>query len=114
MCFFGTDAITDISGGTGEYVLYLSGTTGTDNGTTVSGYMNTTAKLAKAVFGSSKITTRNAGITFSGLVAPKSKMEIGYGRNYSDSNQYPVYLDTNGVSYYYGISLHSTEFIYGY
>ena len=118
--FYWTDAITDISGSTGEYVLYLSGTTGTDNGTTVSGYMNTTAKLAKVIFGSSKITTRNAGITFSGLIAPKSKMEIGSGKNYGDSNLYPVYLDTNGVismngdSYYYGISLNSTEFIYGY
>ena len=119
ICFWATDAITDISGGTGEYVLYLSGTTGTDNGTTVSGYMNTTAKLAKVVFGSSRIETRNKGITFSGLVAPKSKMEIGYGSNYDDSNWYPVYLDTNGVistnsGYYYGIRLHSTEFIYGY
>ena len=47
-------------------------------------------------------------------------MEIGSGKNYGDSNLYPVYLDTNGVipmngdSYYYGISLNSTEFIYGY
>ena len=118
--FYWTDAITDISGGTGEYVLYLSGTTGTDNGTTVSGYMNTIAKLAKVVFGSYTITTVNEGITFSGLVAPKSKMEIGYGSNYNDRNKYPVYLDTNGVIttngayYYYGIRLHSTEFIYGY
>lgn len=82
--------------------------------------MNTTAKLAKVVFGSSRIETRNKGITFSGLVDPKSKMEIGYGSNYDDSNRYPVYLDTNGVittngdGYYYGIRLHSTEFIYGY
>lgn len=118
--FYWTDAIDNMSGGTGEYVLYLSGTTGTDNGTTVSGYMNTIAKLAKVVFGSSKITTRNAGITFSGLIAPKSKVEIGYGQNYKDSTNYSVYLDTNGVittnkdSYYYGITLHSTEFIYGY
>lgn len=116
--FYLTDAIDNMSGGTGEYVLYLSGTTGTDNGTAVSGYMNTVAKLAKVVFGSSKITTRNSGITFSGLIAPKSKMEIGYGKNYSDSNQYPEYLDTNGVittgTYYYGITLHSTEFVYGY
>lgn len=115
-----TGAIDNMSGGTGEYVLYLSGTTGTDNGTTVSGYMNTIAKLAKVVFGSSKITTRNAGITFSGLIAPKSKMEIGSGKNYKDSTKYSIYLDTNGVittngdSYYYGITLHSTEFIYGY
>lgn len=117
--FYLTDAIDNMSGGTGEYVLYLSGTTGSDNRTTVSGYMNTVAKLAKVVFGSSIITTRNSGITFSGLIAPKSKIEIGYGKNYNDSNQYPEYLDTNGVIttstyYYYGITLHSTEFVYGY